>query len=326
MVTTAAPGSESLYADFVTAMMAFFLLDVADQHHQPRAEARHRRLFRAGQRVRDDLGRRRHPVRHRSGQRGGQAERLPVDRPGRQPLRSVIPTTAKPKDRAKSSGQRPRSPWSRRKRTTQPSARPRPSPRRPSRCAKRCRTCRCSPSSPRTSSSTRRPKACASSSWTRRAARCSTPAPPRPNGRAKILLRGHRQDHQPATQPDLASTATPAPAPAREPPRAKGDAGRCRPARADASRNILEGAGVDSDRVYQTSGKATSEPLYPDDPTLPRQPADHYRPLLREEAPPSARRTAALSPVPRDSPCAGARHDALIDPLTRPSRRPTATP
>jgi chemotaxis protein MotB len=40
-------------------------------------------------------------------------------------------------------------------------------------------------------------------------------------------------------------------------------------ARADASRNILEGAGVDSDRVYQTSGKATSEPLYPDDPTLP---------------------------------------------------------
>jgi chemotaxis protein MotB len=39
--------------------------------------------------------------------------------------------------------------------------------------------------------------------------------------------------------------------------------------RADASRNILEGAGVDPDRVYQTSGKATSEPLYPDDPTLP---------------------------------------------------------
>jgi chemotaxis protein MotB len=39
--------------------------------------------------------------------------------------------------------------------------------------------------------------------------------------------------------------------------------------RADAARRILQGAGVDADRVYQVSGKATSEPLYPDDPTLP---------------------------------------------------------
>ena len=39
--------------------------------------------------------------------------------------------------------------------------------------------------------------------------------------------------------------------------------------RADASRRVLEGAGVDPDRVYQVSGKANSEPLYPDDPTLP---------------------------------------------------------
>ena len=39
--------------------------------------------------------------------------------------------------------------------------------------------------------------------------------------------------------------------------------------RADASRKILQGAGVDPDRVYQVSGKATSDPLYPDDPTLP---------------------------------------------------------
>jgi chemotaxis protein MotB len=39
--------------------------------------------------------------------------------------------------------------------------------------------------------------------------------------------------------------------------------------RADASRRILQGAGVDPDRVYQVSGKANSEPLYPDDPTLP---------------------------------------------------------
>lgn len=39
--------------------------------------------------------------------------------------------------------------------------------------------------------------------------------------------------------------------------------------RADASRRVLQGAGVDADRVYQVSGKANSEPLYPDDPTLP---------------------------------------------------------
>ena len=38
--------------------------------------------------------------------------------------------------------------------------------------------------------------------------------------------------------------------------------------RADASRRVLQSAGVDPDRVYQVSGKANSEPLYPDDPTL----------------------------------------------------------
>jgi chemotaxis protein MotB len=39
--------------------------------------------------------------------------------------------------------------------------------------------------------------------------------------------------------------------------------------RADSSRKVLQGAGVDTDRVYQVSGKAAAEPLYPDDPTLP---------------------------------------------------------
>ena len=39
--------------------------------------------------------------------------------------------------------------------------------------------------------------------------------------------------------------------------------------RADASRKVLQSAGVEADRVYQVSGKATSEPLYPDDPALP---------------------------------------------------------
>ncbi len=40
-------------------------------------------------------------------------------------------------------------------------------------------------------------------------------------------------------------------------------------ARADSSRKVLQASGVDADRVYQVSGKANSEPLYPDDPTLP---------------------------------------------------------
>jgi len=40
-------------------------------------------------------------------------------------------------------------------------------------------------------------------------------------------------------------------------------------ARADASRQILQSAGVDPDRIYQVAGKAASDPLYPDDPTLP---------------------------------------------------------
>jgi chemotaxis protein MotB len=40
-------------------------------------------------------------------------------------------------------------------------------------------------------------------------------------------------------------------------------------ARADMSRQIMQSAGIDADRVYQVSGKAASDPLYPDDPTLP---------------------------------------------------------
>jgi chemotaxis protein MotB len=38
--------------------------------------------------------------------------------------------------------------------------------------------------------------------------------------------------------------------------------------RANASRQILQGSGVDPDRVYSVAGKAGSDPLYPDDPTL----------------------------------------------------------
>jgi chemotaxis protein MotB len=40
-------------------------------------------------------------------------------------------------------------------------------------------------------------------------------------------------------------------------------------ARANAAREVIQASGVDPDRVYQVSGKSHSEPLYPDDPTLP---------------------------------------------------------
>jgi chemotaxis protein MotB len=39
--------------------------------------------------------------------------------------------------------------------------------------------------------------------------------------------------------------------------------------RANATRRLLEDAGLDEDRIYQVSGKASSEPLYPDDPYMP---------------------------------------------------------
>jgi chemotaxis protein MotB len=40
-------------------------------------------------------------------------------------------------------------------------------------------------------------------------------------------------------------------------------------ARADSAREVLQTSGVDSDRIAQVTGKAASDPLYPDDPTLP---------------------------------------------------------
>ncbi len=40
-------------------------------------------------------------------------------------------------------------------------------------------------------------------------------------------------------------------------------------ARANEARRILSGAGVPSDRIYEVTGRADSEPLFADDPTLP---------------------------------------------------------
>lgn len=39
-------------------------------------------------------------------------------------------------------------------------------------------------------------------------------------------------------------------------------------ARADSSRQTLQGAGINPDRIYSVTGKAGSDPLYPDDPAL----------------------------------------------------------
>ena len=100
-------------------------------------------------------------------------------------------------------------------------------------------------------------------SWTRKAARCSTRAPPSPTT-APSAAAGDFEDHQPAAQriSIYGHTSASLAAPAR---RRLGALS----ARADESRKVLQGAGVDADRVYQVSGKAGSEPLCPDDPMLP---------------------------------------------------------
>jgi chemotaxis protein MotB len=86
----------------------------------------------------------------------------------------------------------------------------------------------------------------------------------RPNDRAKVLLRAVSSvinklpnrititGHTSAT-PGIKSTAD----------------WQLSSARADAARAIIQGSGVDGDRIYQVSGKANSDPLYPDDPSLP---------------------------------------------------------
>ena len=86
----------------------------------------------------------------------------------------------------------------------------------------------------------------------------------RPNERARVLLRAvsrviNQLPNRVTISGHTSATGTRASAP--------GD-WALSSGRADASRQILEGAGVDSDRIYQVSGKAGSDPLYPDDPTL----------------------------------------------------------
>jgi len=86
----------------------------------------------------------------------------------------------------------------------------------------------------------------------------------KPNDRARLLLRAVskviNQLHNRITVAGHTSTTVGAKG---------GDDWALSSARANASRNILQESGVDADRIYQVSGKATSDPLYPDDPTLP---------------------------------------------------------
>jgi chemotaxis protein MotB len=55
-------------------------------------------------------------------------------------------------------------------------------------------------------------------------------------------------------------------------------------ARANAARRILQASGIEDRRVYQVAGKADSEPLFPDDPTLPGNRRISIT-LMREAAP-----------------------------------------
>ncbi len=87
----------------------------------------------------------------------------------------------------------------------------------------------------------------------------------KPNDRARLLLRAVSkvigQLHNRITVAGHTS-GTPAGA------RSAGDDWALSAARANASRAVIQEAGVDPDRVYQVSGKANSDPLFPDDPTL----------------------------------------------------------
>jgi chemotaxis protein MotB len=91
------------------------------------------------------------------------------------------------------------------------------------------------------------------------------PASAKPNDRARLLLRAvAKVVNQLHNRITVAGHTSATAAGAKG-----GDDWALSAARANASRNILQEAGVQADRVYQVSGKANSDPLYADDPTLP---------------------------------------------------------
>ncbi len=91
------------------------------------------------------------------------------------------------------------------------------------------------------------------------------PGSARPNARAQILLRAVAQIASRLPNRITISGHTSANA---DGSKSAGD-WALSAQRADASRQIMQGAGIDADRIYQVAGKAASDPLFPDDPTLP---------------------------------------------------------
>lgn len=91
------------------------------------------------------------------------------------------------------------------------------------------------------------------------------PGSAKPNDRARILLRAVAQIAQRLPNRITIAGHTSANANGTKSP---GD-WALSSARADAARQIMQQAGIDPDRIYQVSGKAASDPLFPDDPTLP---------------------------------------------------------
>jgi chemotaxis protein MotB len=89
------------------------------------------------------------------------------------------------------------------------------------------------------------------------------PGSARPNERARLLLREiSRVVNQLPNRITISGHTS-----AQTAGRSEGD-WSLSSGRANATREILQNAGVDPDRIYQVSGKAASDPLYPDDPTL----------------------------------------------------------
>jgi chemotaxis protein MotB len=91
------------------------------------------------------------------------------------------------------------------------------------------------------------------------------PGSAKPNDRAKILLRAVAKIAQRLPNRITISGNTSANS---DGTKSQGD-WTLSSARADAARQIMQAGGINPDRIYQVSGKAASDPLFPDDPTLP---------------------------------------------------------
>jgi chemotaxis protein MotB len=91
------------------------------------------------------------------------------------------------------------------------------------------------------------------------------PGSVRPNDRAKVLLRAVAKIAERLPNRITIAGHTSANANGSKSP---GD-WQLSSGRADSARQIMQDGGIDPDRIYQVSGKAASDPLFPDDPTLP---------------------------------------------------------